>query len=141
MSGSESCRQVGVYGTKGIAAPANVPGSRCAAVTWTDPGGRPWLVGGVGMAVEGEAGELNDLWHFDPATNQWTWISGSEEGDALGVYGTKGQGDPDNVPGGRNVSVSWIDSQGRLWLFGGSGWGTSFEDNIVLLNDLWRNTR
>lgn len=139
MSGGDHLYQLGVYGTKGVAAPDNVPGARSGAVAWADTQGGLWLFGGAGFnAAEPTNIELNDLWRFDTATNQWTWISGSEEGDALGVYGTKGLSDPVNVPGGRHASVSWIDSQGRLWLFGGNGWGPSFEDNIVRLNDLWR---
>jgi len=139
ISGGDHLYQLGVYGTKGVAAPDNVPGARSGAVSWGDPQGGLWLFGGAGFnGAEPANVELNDVWRFDPATLEWTWISGSEEGDALGVYGTKGQGDPANVPGGRNASVSWVDAQGKLWLFGGLGWGTSYEDNVVLLNDLWR---
>ncbi|NTV80624.1 MAG: hypothetical protein HGA24_04285, partial [Candidatus Aminicenantes bacterium] len=58
VSGSSYGGQPGSYGTKGIAASTNVPGSRYGAVTWIDPGGRLWLFGGVGIAVEGESGEL-----------------------------------------------------------------------------------
>ena len=61
---------------------------------------------------------LNDLWKFD-GTN-WIWISGSDT-VVYGVYGTKGVGSPSNIPGGRQGSISWIDSNNNLWLFGGFG--------------------
>ena len=36
-----------------------------------------------------------------------------------GVYGTKGVPAAANVPGARDESISWTDSTGNLWLFGG----------------------
>jgi hypothetical protein len=51
-----------------------------------------------------------------------------------GVYGTLGVPAAANVPGGRESAVSWIDSGGDLWLFGGGGSALAQGD----LNDLWR---
>jgi hypothetical protein len=56
--------------------------------------------------------------------------------NALGVYGTLGTAAAGNTPGARVDSVSWVDNNGNLWLFGGSvhvesGGSTS-------RNDLWR---
>jgi len=139
VSGSNGLFQPGVYGTKGVAAPENVPGARSSAAFCIDPQGKFWLFGGYGYIAEFELSvNLNDLWCFDPATLEWTWVSGSDSGDGLGVYGTRGQADPSNVPGSRGESELWVDSQGELWLFGGWGWGPRFEDNTVFLNDLWR---
>jgi len=53
-------------------------------------------------------------------TRAGVWISGSNLTNQSGVYGTKGTADPGNVPEGRAGSVSWIDTDGNLWLFGGS---------------------
>ena len=47
-------------------------------------------------------------------------MSGSDQIDAAGVYGTKGVAAPANVPGARYDSCSWTDSSGDLWLFGGA---------------------
>ena len=47
MSGSDSRHQENVYGTKGVAAPANVPGGRWGGQTWTDDSGNLWLFGGA----------------------------------------------------------------------------------------------
>ena len=138
ISGSDSPFQQGVYGTKGVAASGNVPGARSDAVSWADSEGRLWLFGGFGYAATLPYNvDLNDLWMFDPAALMWTWVSGGDAGNERGVYGTRGQADPANVPGARGESVSWIDAQGKLWIFGGWGWDSSFDDVAVQLNDLW----
>lgn len=124
----------GIYGILGEASPANVPGGRAGAMNWTDPAGNFWLFGGSGVDATGTFGYLNDLWEFNPSTNEWTWISGSstvpvEYAGQPGVYGTLGVPAAGNTPGGRQQSAAWIDSNGKLWLFGG-------EENEAL-NDLW----
>ncbi|MGO8718802.1 MAG: kelch repeat-containing protein [Acidobacteriaceae bacterium] len=125
MSGSNlGAYQPGVYGTQGVAAPANVPGSRTAANTWTDASGNLWLFGGM-------AG-YNDLWKYSPATNTWTWMGGPDQGFQPGVYGTKGVAAPGNLPWFRDSAVSWTDAAGNFWLFGGE------PDAPVDLNDLWK---
>ncbi len=139
VSGSNTLGQAGVYGTKGLAAPENVPGARGAGASWIDADGKFWLFGGSGYDSVGYyPGTLNDLWKFDPATLEWTWVSGSDAMDELGRYGTKGTPAAANVPGARIYASSWIDAGGDLWLFGGWGWGADFEGNCWLLNDLWK---
>jgi len=70
--------------------------------------------------------------------NQWTWQSGTSMFPQTcapsnnycaqpGVYGTRGTTAPGNTPGSRAGSATSTDSQGNLWLFGGSG-----------MNDLWK---
>jgi len=124
----------GSYGTKGVPSPSNVPGARAYAASWIDKQGNLWLFGGGGYASPGLIGGLNDLWRFDRATREWTWISGSDQIDQAGVYGTMGTPDPSNVPGARAYAISWTDAAGDLWLFGGS----SPIDGISCLGDLWR---
>lgn len=133
MSGSNLIAQAGVYGTRRASSPANVPGARWAAVTWTDRSGNLWLFGGFGMDGAGSFGRLNDLWCYDPAANEWTWMSGSNTTGQSGVYGVKGTPDAANVPGARFDSISWTDSTGNLWLFGGSVNQTMH----AYFNDLW----
>ena len=136
FSGSNTVNQIGVYGTKGVAAPGNVPGAREGSVSWIDSSGNLWLFGGTGKTSNTVIDRhLNDLWKFDG--RNWTWVNGSNIGSQIGVYGTKGVAAPGNVPGGRKNSVSWIDSIGNLWLFGGYGFGSQMV-NLGRLNDLWR---
>jgi N-acetylneuraminic acid mutarotase len=131
--------QSGVYGTLGTPAAGNVPGGRNSASNWIDSSGHFWLFGGAGVDINGDQGNLNDLWEFNPQTNQWTWMGGSNtvgsNGGQSGVYGTMGTPAAGNVPGGRNSASNWIDSSGRLWLFGGFGYDAA--GNYNYLNDLW----
>ena len=62
-----------------------------------------------------------DLWRS--SYFQCTWMSGNSTSAVAGVYGTKGVSSPSNYPGSRSGSVSWIDSTGSLWIFGGNGFG------------------
>ncbi|MFZ1084338.1 MAG: kelch repeat-containing protein [Terracidiphilus sp.] len=143
MGGNSVSSQAGEYGTLGVPASTNIPGSRMMASNWTDSSGNLWLFGGAGFDANGNYGHLNDLWEFNPITNQWTWMSGSSTGNTLGeygpytaaVYGTLGVPTAGNIPGGRESAVSWIDSSGHPWLFGGLG----YDSNGVYgyLNDLW----
>lgn len=137
VGGSDGPDEPGVYGAKGITSPSNTPGAREGAVCWRDTSGRTWLFGGSGFGQPGYSSVLNDLWRLDEATLEWTWVSGDCNTDQLGVYGTKGVADFTNVPGARANAATWSDSAGRLWLFGGEGWGSDFEGNVYLLNDLW----
>ena len=74
-------------------------------------------------------------------TLEWTWMGGSstvptsEGGGQPGVYGTLELPASGNYPGSRDGAVSWTDSSGNLWLFGGSGWDAT--RTYQLLNDLW----
>jgi len=139
MSGSNTVPQSyegqpGVYGTLGVPSTNNTPGARANAVSWIDSSGNLWLFGGVGY-YSGGGGQFNDLWEFNPSAKTWTWLSGSITETANGVYGTLGVPSTSNVPGGRFAAVSWIDRNGKLWLFGGQGTASSASGN---LGDLWK---
>ena len=139
MGGSNVRNGNAVYGTQGVAAAANVPGARSGAVSWTDRSGNFWLFGGGGFDANGNLGNFNDLWEFSPSNKQWTWVSGSNTVNANGVYGTLGSGSAANVPGARESAVSWTDSSGNLWLFGGYGSDSTGGPaaSEYDLNDLW----
>ncbi len=137
MGGSDTASGAkSVYGTLGVAAAGNIPGPRSMASTWS-VGGSFWLFGGGRFDPLGTIGPRNDLWQFNPSTNQWAWMSGSSipSGSQIGVYGTLGVAAASNSPGGRSAAVSWADSGGNLWLFGGDGFDS--RGAIGILNDLW----
>jgi VCBS repeat-containing protein len=129
--GSNLVGQPGVYGTKGVSAPANTPGARQGAVCWTE-GCEIWLFGGT---TDGGVTFHNDLWRYSIYGGEWTWMGGSNTTNGLGTYGTKGTGNVNNIPGARRDAVGWV-TPNKLWLFGGHGFpgsGTVEDD----LNDLW----
>jgi hypothetical protein len=112
-------------------AAGNVPGARSSTVSWVDGDGNLWLFGGLGLDADGTLGYLNDVWEFNPSTQLWAWMGGSNTiGDDCGypgncgepgVYGVLGTPATGNIPGGRQLAESWTDSSGRTWLFGGLG--------------------
>jgi hypothetical protein len=56
----------------------------------------------------------------------WTWVSGSNSVDAVGVYGTKGVPSVNNGPGSRYMhSMVFHPSMNCLFVFGGLGYATS----------------
>lgn len=150
------------YGTQGVPTAydgkgnGTIPGARNSAAFWTDKSGNFWLFGGDGEdlasypgSIPGDVHEdvLNDLWEYSPAANEWTWVQGSstsgpyrvniatDDFGSAGVYGTQGTPAAGNLPGGRINSVSWVDSAGNFWLFGGEGLDSVGASD--LLNDLW----
>src|SRR6267142_2938281 len=76
MSGSsvgQYSEQSAVYGTLGVPAPGNTPGVRDYPLSWTDTKGNLWLFGGF-VNTSTDWSNLNDLWKFDPAINEWAWM-------------------------------------------------------------------
>jgi N-acetylneuraminic acid mutarotase len=135
MGGSNTVNPSGSYGTLGTAAAGNIPGGRTGSVSWTDGSGNFWLFGGQGIDSAGNTGLLNDLWKFNPSSNEWTWMGGSNAANSTGAYGTLGTPAAGNIPGGRGSSVTWTDGSGNFWLFGGQGIDSA--GNTGYLNDLW----
>jgi alpha-tubulin suppressor-like RCC1 family protein len=70
------------------------------------------------------------------ALGGFIWMAGSQDIDTAGTYGIITTGSITNNPGARDSAMSWIDSNGNYWIFGGEGfdstgtWGN--------LNDLWK---
>lgn len=117
-NGSDAVNGAGVYGTLGVAAASNVPGSRQNPATWTDAAGNLWLFGGYDL-VDGNYFLMSDLWKF--SAGEWTWVGGPNVGGMNGTYGSLGVPSMSNIPGGRYQAVTWTDASGDFWLFGGNG--------------------
>jgi hypothetical protein len=133
MGGPKTVNSAANYGIQGIAVTDNVPGARVAEVIWSDRIGNLWLFGGRGYDSTGTVGLLNDLWSYSQTTQQWTWIGGSNTILATEVPGTQGVAAPGNVPGARSGGVSWSDSAGNFWMFGGASSLTT----LGYSNELW----
>ena len=135
MSGDNTLNQAGNYGTIGAASATNKPGGRHAPAIWQDPTGKTYMFGGSGFAATGGLTSLNDLWELDLPGGEWTWIDGNNTGSQKGIYGVKATSAATNVPGARYDAVSWMDSDRRLWMFGGNGVGSTVATGY--LNDMW----
>lgn len=118
----------GSYGTMGVPSSTNLPSGRWCAMSWV-LNNKLYLLAGTELSGY----PINDLWEYDPTTNNWTWIKGSNTPDAVGNYGTIGVESSTNVPGARGLSGAWVVN-GKLYLFGGYGKATGSYGN---LNDLW----
>lgn len=130
------------FGQKGIPSPTNQPPARSDACGWTDPEGNLWLFGGTtDTSIDGGLGTSdcwNDLWKFDIATRQWTWVSGSSR------QSTQSQITAPATPGSREVPAIWPDPEtGDVLLYGGHGVRAEGAEMISPdqpLSDLWRWT-
>ena len=139
MKGGSTINQPAVYGTQRTAAPANTPGARYGGVAVADTKGNLWLFGGgFGTNTTNINTYYNDLWEYNIASGEWTWVSGSNStaGNQTGVYGTRGTAATTNVPGGRFETIGWIDAAGNIWIFGGVGYDGAGKAGY--LNDLWK---
>lgn len=151
-SGSKYANSAGDFQTLLQASPSNQPSARQNSATWTTaaivghPVGQLLMFGGFGYDSTGNAGVLNDLWAFDPSSNQWTWISGSNKANSTGNWPKASDGvtiisgpqttSASNVISARTAMAQWTDPKtGNLWLFGGSGYDAN--SNSSYLNDMW----
>jgi gliding motility-associated-like protein len=126
MHGSNTPNQPAVYGTQTIPTPANTPSARYECAQWKDLQGNFWLFGG-GLAGT----RYCDLWKYDPATNMWTWMHGSQLTNQPAVYGVQGIPAPTNTPGAVGFGAcTWTDLNGNLWLFGGDDGANAPFDNL-----------
>jgi len=131
MKGSQLTNQPGVYGTIGVENSANTPCARGVYSRWKDNVGHLWLF--AGFDTSNYLG-FNDLWRYNPISNNWACMGGNDSLGAPGVYGTKCFASIYNLPGARFENrASWIDQHGNFWFFGG-GKGHNFSR---VWNDLW----
>jgi N-acetylneuraminic acid mutarotase len=142
MSGDSTSGITAVFGAIGVSSPGNKPGGREGSTSWTDSKGNFWLFGGSRFEYDTTGEDLieiqnlyNDLWKYNPTTNEWTWVSGDSLPNQPASYGLKGIANATNKPGARDLAASWTDSTGNLWLFGGEGYT---EDGGGSLNDVWK---
>ncbi len=147
--------QNGSYGTAGTASASNAPGGRHEGVGWADGNGNLWLFGGEGEDSVGTTnGILNDLWMYNIASKQWTFVMGSTVANQTGAYGLVPLiGPPDTTnaagtvgltgatagifPGSRWGASGWVDKGGNMWLFGGWGLDSTATNGNGALNDFW----
>lgn len=127
----------GVYGTIGVASATNMPGPRSQAAGWTDAQGNLWLFGGYGADADGKVGYLSDVWKYTPSNGQWTWVADSEYANQPYNFTQQGTPSASATPGARSDMLSWTDSKGNLWLYGGESNSIAPQGQINFWADLW----
>jgi N-acetylneuraminic acid mutarotase len=135
QGGSDTLGAAPSYGSQGVAAAGNNPGAREGSAKWTDAAGNLWLFGGDSLTGQ-SWGEFNDLWNYNPSTGLWTWIGGSIAEANAGSYGILGVAAASNLPPARTDPITWMDSAGVFWLFGGAQLNSS-GSYLAVFNDLW----
>ena len=135
QGGSEVVGAAATYGSQGAAAAGNNPGAREGAARWTDAAGNLWLFGGDSLAGQNWE-EFNDLWSYSPTSGLWTWVGGPTTAANAGSYGSLGVAAASNLPPARTNAITWVDSTGILWLFGGAQL-SSTGSYLAAFNDLW----
>lgn len=131
ISGSTTPNSLGNFGVKLLAAPTNLPRARseCAA-SWVDNSGNLWMFSGSYSISQ----IIDDMWMYNIATNQWTWMCGQSVGNSPVNYGTLLVPALSNTPGGRVAYNHWKDKQGNFWLFGGYESGPA---SLNIFADMW----
>nr|MBK9650358.1 PKD domain-containing protein [Bacteroidota bacterium] len=129
MHGSSTIGAPGNYGTLGVAAVTNTPGSRLNYSHWKDLAGNLWLMGG-----KTPNGFYNDMWKFDVNTLMWTWVNGNSNLNTAANYFSNCSSAITDMPGGRGENrYCWTDACGRFWMYGGTN--VSY---ATFYNDLWQ---
>lgn len=137
-TGSNTSCNSGSYGTLGTPSTSNYPAGRQGSAMWsTVVTGATyiWIFGGYNSNTY-PTSYYNDLWRFNPATSEWTWMNGSNTPNAKGIFGTQLVENSANTPGARYYSAYTQTTSGTLWLYAGNGY-----DALHIrgeLNDLWR---
>jgi gliding motility-associated-like protein len=127
LKGDSLSSSIGNFGIKGIENSSNEPPARYQTAYWLDLQGNYWIFSGVAAS--------NDLWKYNPITNNWTWIRGDDlSGTATGNYGVLGVPSPLNDPPNLGYGANcWTDATGDLWLFGGYS-----TNNNITGDNIWR---
>jgi Cu-Zn family superoxide dismutase len=106
------------------------PGSRHSATfLYVPQTGLMYLAAGFGRDGDNVTGNLNDLFSFNPATQEWKWVSGSSSVNAAVNYATPG------MPGGRGLPGRWVDEYANLWF--AFGYYSSLSKADDFRNDIW----
>lgn len=135
MKGSSTVRYKGNYGTKGVSATTNAPGSREFSHGFYY--GALYLFGGDGKTPT-SAGSLNDIWKYDIATNEWTWIKGSDSATSINNYGTLGIENSANTPCGRQSGAFASDGY-NFYFMGGQNYPNKYYSDLWKYNALTNN--
>jgi len=130
MNGPGGTSTLPVYGTRGVAAPANQPGGRgYGMLSWVDANGTLWMYGGYSNLVNSF---MADFWKYDTGTNEWTWMGGDTLYNSSGRHGIMGVSSPNNTPpSSTETACAWTQGD-NLWFYSG------MTQSAPYIGDMWR---
>jgi hypothetical protein len=121
----------GVFGTMGVEDSTNIPPIGYYYCHWKDSIGNLWVFGGE-EEVNSILDDSNNLWRYNIATNNWTWMNGNYS-NRYGIYRSRCDSSLNRLPRTRMENrTCWTDLNGDFWMFGGE------TDSGNALNDLWK---
>jgi gliding motility-associated-like protein len=128
MKGSAGLDTNGNYGNINVESSTNLPPARCSYTSWQDKQDNFYIFGGIA-----NLGLHNDTWRFNTTTNNWTWISGSNQTNHPGNYTQECSPSVNAFPSARfeNRSAKTLGCPGNFWTFGG------FDNSEDPFNDFW----
>ncbi len=131
MKGPNTINQPSVYGTLTVPNAANYPSGRFVFSAWKDDAGDFWIFGG--LEFQSGANHKNDLWRYRIATNDWTWMSGTNLNNDVGSTGQRCSSSSNYVPASRYESrATWKRGCNNFEVFGGGN-----NSQSINYNDLW----
>lgn len=135
-NGTSGSNTAGVYGNLNVPAPSNQIGTRNSFdLIKTSNGDSIYVFGGFGNDVNGNPGVMNDMWLYVSSTNQWTWVNGSDERNAISNYGSTGIFGASNTPGARRYVSTANRGDSLFYLYG--GFGKQATTTNTDLSELW----
>lgn len=123
IKGNSSSFNNGHWGTKNVTNSADMPAGGEKAC---------WYSAGK-LYVARDKGD--ELWEYDHATNNWTWIKGDTAAKPA-MYGTKGISNALNTPGDKDTKASWEDN-GKLYQISGLHEHVLWEFDPITKNWTW----
>ena len=87
-----------IHGIKTDTAGTNMPRARAGQTLEADDAGDLWLFGGHGHDAGASSVILNDLWHYNESSGQWTWVA--------------------NTPSSQEYPICFTDAAGNIWIRG-----------------------
>jgi Galactose oxidase, central domain len=116
------------YGTVNNSTSTTFPPARTQAAVVVGTDGKFYIFGGANGSDY-----YNDLWQFNPTTNQWAWLKGSNTPNAF-AFGFGGANSPTATPGAAKGAMAWRINT-TMYIYGGEGYVAS--GSVGRLADLW----
>ncbi len=132
MKGFNGINSPGHYGTLNVEDSLNMPPAHMAWSKSKDAAGNFYIFGGATQLLDST---YNDVWRYNKASNNFTWINGSNLENNPGIYPPPCMFTSNGYPHARFENKGCAtDTCGNVWMFGG---GINNPNGFTCYNDLW----